>query len=192
MSFAIASFLIRAHAIASLTCMYRHDEENKLGLYVRNRSGDTWIIYGDGRYFNSLNLRNADIAKTAVTESLKEISACFNAGATPKNFGSSPWNYSPTVLSTGHSNHAPMFKIVPNPIGSGTHMQYRYPVNNPVVSVYMPLTSCVDVAAACKTESQVLQWLASNVPAPAAPAVLAPAAGSRGVSPPPPAARVLT
>ena len=154
---------------------HRHDEDNKLGLNVRNKNGDTWTMYGDGRYFNERNSRNAEIAKTAVTESLKEISACFNAGAKPKKFGAGPWNHVPRELNG--QNHAPMFKIEKN------KMVYRYPVNNPTVSVYMPLTSCVDVAAACKTDSQVLQWLASNVPAPKAPG--APAAGSRGASPPP-------
>lgn len=43
-----------------------HDEENEIGINVRNKRGDVWSMYGDQKSLGKAGERNKEICKAAV------------------------------------------------------------------------------------------------------------------------------
>ena len=50
-----------------------HDEDNKYGLCVTNKSGNEWIAYGDGRLLHEESRDNLKIVADAVQKSVDQV-----------------------------------------------------------------------------------------------------------------------
>ena len=50
-----------------------HDEDNKYGLRVTNKSGNEWIAYGDGRLLHEKSRKNLKIVAQAVQKSVHQV-----------------------------------------------------------------------------------------------------------------------
>jgi hypothetical protein len=61
---------------------YGHDEDCKYGLNVRNKS-QTWMMYGDKRIFDSVNITGRDVAAKAVEVSKQEVYQAYASGKDP-------------------------------------------------------------------------------------------------------------
>ncbi len=60
-----------------------HDEDNAIGLSVKNANGDSWKIYGDKRLLDKVDNRNHEICKQAVQASADEVYAAWKNKAVP-------------------------------------------------------------------------------------------------------------
>ena len=69
--------------LGSLVTRFMHDEDSKYGLDVSNANGDQWHIYGDKRYFDSVDSANRKQVKLAVQRSVDEVFDTFQSGVVP-------------------------------------------------------------------------------------------------------------
>ena len=76
---------IKTATVGSLLAHYMHEEENSLGLHVRNAIGNTWIAYGDKHYFNYENSINREVLHEALQESANLVFAAYLTGVKPVN-----------------------------------------------------------------------------------------------------------
>ncbi len=70
-------------AVGSLLGGYMHAEENQNGLHVHNKRGDSWIAFGDHRFFDTENAQNRAIMREALVASTNEIYQAFLARQMP-------------------------------------------------------------------------------------------------------------
>lgn len=85
-----------------------HDEDNSLGLWVRNRRGEVWKAYGDKKLFEKGNENNARLMKECLQASVDEVYEAFKSKVVPANTdGFKVWQIAPTDLAPG--NHYPLF-----------------------------------------------------------------------------------
>ena len=89
-----------------------HDEDNALGLTVRNRKGETWKAYGDKKMFEPINDDNRERLARCLQASADEVFACFLARkmvvADAGEYAA--WHHAPVLDAAldGH-NHSPLF-----------------------------------------------------------------------------------
>ena len=50
-----------------------HDEDNSLGLWVRNRRGEQWKAYGEKKLFEDANAKNKALMKKCLQASVDEV-----------------------------------------------------------------------------------------------------------------------
>ena len=74
----------------SSSLQYMHDEENSIGVDVKNNRGDKWKMYGDKRLLDKANARNMEICKEAVQASANEV---YDAWKNKTNLGVKQYAY---------------------------------------------------------------------------------------------------
>ncbi|HVH78247.1 MAG TPA: hypothetical protein VM782_02555, partial [Stellaceae bacterium] len=73
---------------ANLCARGMHDEDSHYGLRVSSAAGDTWRVYGDKRYFDTVNLENKAMVDRAVQASATEVFDAFYHPQRPPDSGS--------------------------------------------------------------------------------------------------------
>ncbi len=68
---------VHPSAIGSLLGGYMHAEENQYGLHVHNNRGDSWVAFGDHRFFDTENAQNSAIMHEALVASTDEVYQAF-------------------------------------------------------------------------------------------------------------------
>lgn len=107
---------IGVSTIANLCAKWMHDEDCEFGLNVQRTDGqpDTWRAYGDGRYFDTIDVGNRNRVDFTVQNSADEIWEAFSSGIAPPateyaaldsipdlfNAQTDPnrWNYAPLFI----------------------------------------------------------------------------------------------
>jgi len=84
-----------------------HDEDNSLGLWVRNRRGEQWKAYGDKKLFETGNEQNNALMKECLQASVDEVYKAFKTKQVPSPDAFAAWDIAPTML--GEGNHNPLF-----------------------------------------------------------------------------------
>jgi hypothetical protein len=69
--------------VGSILAGSMHIEDNKQGLVISNRRGDTWKAYGDSYYADERNQKNRALLQEAMQTSADEIYATFTSGQLP-------------------------------------------------------------------------------------------------------------
>jgi hypothetical protein len=69
--------------VGSILAGSMHVEDNKQGLVISNRRGDTWKAYGDSYYADERNQKNRALLQEAMQTSADEIYAAFATGKLP-------------------------------------------------------------------------------------------------------------
>ncbi|KAF2239894.1 hypothetical protein EV356DRAFT_495711 [Viridothelium virens] len=91
---------------------YMHDEDNALGLTVRNRKGEIWKAYGDKQMFEPINDDNRQRLARCLQASADEVFACYLARKIIVDDANeyAAWYHAPVVDAAldGH-NHSPLF-----------------------------------------------------------------------------------
>lgn len=86
-----------------------HNEDNKLGLTVRNKKGEEFTCWGDKQLFEPRNKRNKEIMTQGLQASVDEVYEAFqNKTAKRPEDGYRPWDYAPSEVVEGKA-HAPLF-----------------------------------------------------------------------------------
>ena len=84
-----------------------HDEDNSLGLWVRNRRREQWKAYGDKKLFEDANAKNKALMKECLQASVDEVYKAFETKQVPSPDKFAAWDIAPTAL--GEGNHSPLF-----------------------------------------------------------------------------------
>lgn len=94
-----------------------HDEDNYLGLWMKNGHGSVWKAYGDGSYFDIKSQDNRDAIQDALQASVDEVYRAFETGQIPKYKDFRALKIIGDPLETGSDfinkvvNHFPLFRI---------------------------------------------------------------------------------
>ncbi|KAK4200394.1 hypothetical protein QBC40DRAFT_280159 [Triangularia verruculosa] len=94
---------------ADLCAKFMHDEDNAIGLSVKNPAGRSWHTYGDKRLYDKEDVSNKYEAWNAVRASADEIYNAWKNKTVPAYPNYSAWNYAP-ILSEVSSVVAPLFR----------------------------------------------------------------------------------
>lgn len=89
-----------------------HDEDNAIGLKVKDPSGMGWTMYGDKRLLDDVDKENLNRCQSALKQSAKEIFDAWQSGKkvviTPAEFGA--FAFAPVIESAfSDENIAPLF-----------------------------------------------------------------------------------
>ncbi|KAI1114571.1 hypothetical protein F5Y14DRAFT_164539 [Nemania sp. NC0429] len=76
-----------------------HDEDNAIGLSVKNPAGETWTAYGDKRGLNPENDENKRRCLQALQTSVDEIYTAWKSGKKPDKASHGAWAHAPTLES---------------------------------------------------------------------------------------------
>jgi hypothetical protein len=68
-------------ASSAIAAQWMHDEDNRNGLLVRNRRGDTFVTFGDASFFDPRNNVSQALLREAVDLSRLEVYQAFDANA---------------------------------------------------------------------------------------------------------------
>ncbi|KAL2672772.1 hypothetical protein Neosp_013488 [[Neocosmospora] mangrovei] len=94
-----------------LLSMLMHNEDNKLGITVKNRKGTKFTIWGDKQLFESKNAKNKEMMRQALQASVDEVYEAFESKVA-KPPGGEPgyraWLYAPSEVVESAS-HSPLF-----------------------------------------------------------------------------------
>ncbi|KAI9760578.1 MAG: hypothetical protein M4579_001547 [Chaenotheca gracillima] len=87
-----------------------HDEDNAIGLEVRNPAGESWRAYGDKRLLDEVDHENKNRCWNALRASVDEIHEAWKSGVVPDKSTFKAWEHAPTLESVfGHQELAPLF-----------------------------------------------------------------------------------
>ncbi len=75
-----------ALALGAMASNWMHDEDGSNGVLVRNKRGDIWVAYGDGKLASPGNATNRRHLTEAVGASADEIFTTFESGQLPKEY----------------------------------------------------------------------------------------------------------
>lgn len=75
-----------ALALGAMASNWMHDEDGSNGVLVRNKRGDIWVAYGDGKLASTDNATNRRHLTEAVGASADEIFTTFQSGQLPKEY----------------------------------------------------------------------------------------------------------
>lgn len=90
-----------------------HDEDNKLGLYVSNKKGESWKAYGDAKLFEAENAENCKRLAECLQASADEVYKAFETGKMPDRSSYAAINLIPTLESAlSFPNHQPAFGFI--------------------------------------------------------------------------------
>jgi len=76
-----------------------HDEDNAIGLSVKNPSGDSWVAFGDKRALDKVNAEGRKRCVAAVQASADEIYEAYKTKAVPDSSQYKAWTHAPTLES---------------------------------------------------------------------------------------------
>ncbi|KAK3291796.1 uncharacterized protein B0H64DRAFT_468519 [Chaetomium fimeti] len=98
-------------SFADLCTKLMHDEDNAIGLTVRNPAGETWTAYGDKRGLDLANDENSKRCSRALQVSVDEIYNAWKTKTTPSKASYGAWTHAPTLESAlGPQTLAPLFQ----------------------------------------------------------------------------------
>ena len=87
-----------------------HDEDNAIGLSVKNPRGQSWTMYGDKRALDKVDDTNKELCVDAVQASADEIYNAYQTKRAPSPADYQAWTYAPTLESArGQQTLAPLF-----------------------------------------------------------------------------------
>src|SRR5690242_3558348 len=88
-----------------------HDEDNAIGLSVKNPMGRSWHTYGDKRLLDKEDVANKNETWNAVRTSADEIFQAWKTKTVPPYPSYGAWKWAP-ILSEVHNNQliAPLFR----------------------------------------------------------------------------------
>lgn len=129
-----------------------HDEDNYLGLWVKNSYGEVWKMYGDGSYFDKKSLDNRNMLRRALQASIDEVYAAFTSGKMKrfrefdalKLIGIPLENTKDIVNNLG--NHFPLFKM------NGKWPQVRKSYSNIGDDGYQNITTLTGISSLLKSD----------------------------------------
>ncbi|KGP63073.1 phosphatidylcholine-hydrolyzing phospholipase [Legionella norrlandica] len=78
--------IVTPAVLGALLSNYMHNEENKYGVFVSNKLGEQWRVYGDYSYFNPFNQTNQQVLLRALQASADEIFEAYYTGVLPKKY----------------------------------------------------------------------------------------------------------
>lgn len=88
-----------------------HDEDNAIGLSVKNPAGETWTAYGDKRALDLVNDDNKKRCLKSLQLSADEIYKAWKNKTKPNKSSYGAWALAPTLESArGHQDLAPLVK----------------------------------------------------------------------------------
>jgi hypothetical protein len=95
---------------ADLCAKYMHDEDNAIGLAVRNPRGESWVSHGDNYLMDKVDLDNVARAHNALQISVAEVLAAFRTKVVPAVSAYGAWSEAPTLESArGQQALVPLF-----------------------------------------------------------------------------------
>lgn len=96
--------------LGTLLAEYMHYEENKYGVEVHNKQGDSWRAYGDFSYFNPFNGTNKQMLTAILQQSADEVFTAYNSETLPTQSPIKDMLPEPEVFNSESSKDiAPMF-----------------------------------------------------------------------------------
>lgn len=90
---------------------FMHDEDNKVGLWLVNKRGDTWQAFGDSKMFDPNNQLNCKFMLQALQASATEVYEAYKnrpAAAAKDTSTYKAWDITPSAELPGR-NHQPLF-----------------------------------------------------------------------------------
>lgn len=92
-----------------------HDEDCALGISAKNPNGDSFMVYGDKRLLDKVNIQNKDLCRKAIEVSAHEVYQAWREKKIPPESSYEAWKYAPTLESSrGEQALAPLFKFPSN------------------------------------------------------------------------------
>ena len=89
-----------------------HDEDNAIGLSVKNPRGQSWTMYGDKRALDKVADTNKELCVDAVQASADEIYKAYQTKRAPSPAEYQAWTYAPTLESgRGQQTLSPLFTV---------------------------------------------------------------------------------
>lgn len=86
-----------------------HNEDNKLGITVKNKKGEEFVCWGDKQMFEKANERNMEIMRQGLQASVDEVYEAFKSKRAKRpEEGYRPWNYAPNQVVAAKT-HSPLF-----------------------------------------------------------------------------------
>lgn len=102
--------VLMPEVLSLLMSNFMHNEDNHMGLCVRNAMGTTWRAFGDGLFDEPENQMSKMQLMLAMQASVDAVYAVFDSGQLPSTH--QELQYFPTVSEDeGCSNHAALFKL---------------------------------------------------------------------------------
>ncbi|CUA68293.1 hypothetical protein RSOLAG22IIIB_07821 [Rhizoctonia solani] len=95
---------------------YMHDEDNAIGLSVKNSRGESWNCYGDKRMLDKAGAKNLENCIAAVQASADEIYTAYKTRTVLSPSSYNAWTIAPTLESARDPSQelAPLFKYRDN------------------------------------------------------------------------------
>ncbi|KAI9157981.1 phosphatidylcholine-hydrolyzing phospholipase c [Paramyrothecium foliicola] len=88
-----------------------HDEDNAIGLRVRNPNGDSFTAFGDAKLLDQENQENFEYCKRAIQASADEIYEAWKKKTAPAHGDYAAWKYAPT-LESANSMEQPLAPLI--------------------------------------------------------------------------------
>ncbi|KAI1077784.1 hypothetical protein F5B20DRAFT_592508 [Whalleya microplaca] len=99
-----------------LCAKYMHDEDNAIGLSVRDPSGSSWTMYGDKRLLDEVDAENNQRCSKAVQTSADEVWTAWKTKSVPEIDSFGAWKIACTLESArGVQALTPLFKFGEGP-----------------------------------------------------------------------------
>lgn len=87
-----------------------HDEDNAIGISVKNPAGESWMMYGDKRALDRVDSDNKTRCVNSVQASADEIYKAYQTKQAPSPAEYQAWSYAPTLESArDHQKLATLF-----------------------------------------------------------------------------------
>ncbi|OJA19207.1 hypothetical protein AZE42_06768 [Rhizopogon vesiculosus] len=95
---------------ADVCAKYMHDEDNAIGISVKNSRGESWTLYGDKRALDSVDEDNKKRCVHSVQASADEIYKAYQTKQAPSPVDYQAWAHAPTLESAlAHQTLATLF-----------------------------------------------------------------------------------
>ena len=86
-----------------------HNEDNKLGITVKNKRGAEYTCWGDKQMFEEANKQNKENMRQGLQASVDEVYQAFESKKVKRpEEGYRPWNYAPEEV-VASKTHSPLF-----------------------------------------------------------------------------------
>ncbi|KAI0742642.1 hypothetical protein C8Q80DRAFT_918213 [Daedaleopsis nitida] len=96
---------------ADVCAKYMHDEDNAIGISVRNPAGDSWTCWGDQHTLDDVAADNLKHCQAAIQASVDEVYKAYHTGQIPPPESYTAWTIAPTLESANAPQWlAPLFR----------------------------------------------------------------------------------
>lgn len=129
-----------------------HDEDNWLGLWVKDQDEQVWVLYGDGSFFDIKSADNREAIREALQASVDEVYGAFETGEIPefnrykalRQVGVPLESTKDIITNVG--NHYPLFKM------GKDWPEVRYDYLDPYTDKYVGITSLTGLSSYLKDD----------------------------------------